>query len=164
MSMTDINFVFRLFSSEETNRYSSYANLASIEDAVELYKQFIEPGKLSSFRLGVVLRKTGELVGTLGFHGLVPRDGRAELGYDLVREYWGKGIMTEAVGELVRYGFEEMGLNRIEATVDSENEKSIRLLERLRFVKEGCLREKHFYKGRFHDVLAYSLLLSDWRR
>lgn len=136
----------------------------SIEEAVELYRQFIEPGKQLSFRLGVVLKQTGELVGTLGFHGLVPRDRRAEIGYDLVSEHWGKGIMTEAVRELVRYGFEEMGLNRIEATVDSENERSIRLLERVCFLKEGCLREKHYYKGRFHDILVYSLLLCDWRK
>lgn len=163
MSMADIEFVFRHFSSTETNQFSSYENLKSMQEAMELFKLFIEPGKPSSFRLGIVLRKTGELVGTLGFYGLATRDRRAEIGYDLGKEHWGRGIMTEAVRALVKYGFEEIGLNRIEASVDPENERSVKLLERLCFTREGRLREKYYYKGRFHDDLVYSLLLSDWR-
>lgn len=164
MSLDDIDFILRHFGNEDTNRYSSYEGLKNREEAIDFYKRFIEQGKPTRFRLGVVLKETGGLIGTLGYHNLSRRDHSAEIGYDLSRAHWGKGIMTEAVKALVRYGFEQMNLNRIEATVDSENLRSIRLLERLGFAREGLLREKYYYKGRFHDELIYSLRKRDWEK
>lgn len=161
LSLEDIDFLLRHFGDEDVNRYSSYENLKNREEAIDFYNRFIEPGKSTRFRLGIVLEETGELVGTLGYHNLSRRDHSAEIGYDLSKVYWGKGIMTEAVVALIRYGFEQMNLNRIEATVDSENSRSIRLLERLGFMREGLLRERYYYKGRFHDELIYSLLHRD---
>jgi len=72
--------------------------------------------------------------------------------------------MVEAVRTLINYGFQQLNLNRIEATTDSENTRSIRLLERLGFLKEGRLRQKYFYKGKHHDELVFSLLKKDWEK
>lgn len=164
MSLDDIDFLLRHFSDDDINRYSSYEGLKNQEEAIDFYKRFIEPGKPTRFRLGVVLKETGELVGTLGYHNVSRRDLSAEIGYDLSKAHWGKGIMTEAVKAVIRYGFEQMNLNRIEATVDSENSRSIKLLEGLGFRREGLLREKYYYKEQFHDELIYSLLKRDWEK
>ena len=58
-------------------------------------------------------------------------------------------------------GFAEMGLNRIEATIGPENTRSVNVVERLGFRKEGLLRERFFYGGRRRDELVYGLLRSD---
>ncbi|MBN2336273.1 GNAT family N-acetyltransferase [Candidatus Bathyarchaeota archaeon] len=162
MTEDDIGFIYELFGRHETNEYSSYGDVGSLEEAKRLYEAFMAPGHEDRFRVAIVLRETGEPIGTLGLHGFSGRDGRAELGYDLLREHWGRGYMTEAARELVRYGFAEMGLNRIEATIDPENKRSVNLIERLGFMREGLLREKYFYGGRRRDELVYGLLRSDW--
>lgn len=164
MSLDDLEFIIRHFSDYETNRYSDYEGLKNREEAIEFYKRFLELGKPSHFRLGVVLKETGELVGTLGYHNFSRKDFRTEIGYDLYKTHWGKGFMTEAVRAIIRYGFEQMNLNRIEATMNSENLRSIKLLERLGFQKEGLLREKYYCKGRFQHELVYSLLRKDWEK
>jgi ribosomal-protein-alanine N-acetyltransferase len=86
----------------------------------------------------------------------------AELGYELHRSYWGKGIMTEALAPVLAYGLEGVGLNRIEACPLAENDASNALLLKLGFKYEGNLRERVFFKGRFVDQCYYSLLKSEW--
>lgn len=164
MTRDDIDFLLKHFGDPETNRYSSYEDLKTREEAIQLYRDFMEPGHPTRFRLGVELKETHQLVGTLGLHGLNRRDRRAEIGFDLYKDHWGKGIMTEAVRALINYGFQQMNLNRIEATTDPENTRSIKLLERVGFQKEGHLRQKYHYKGRYHDELLYSLMKKDWEK
>jgi ribosomal-protein-alanine N-acetyltransferase len=73
-------------------------------------------------------------------------------------------LMTEAVEEILCYGFEELNLNRVEATTDSRNVASVKVLERAGFKQEGLLRERYSYKEGFHDELFFGLLASDWWR
>jgi ribosomal-protein-alanine N-acetyltransferase len=72
--------------------------------------------------------------------------------------------MTEAVEVILRYGFDELELNRVEATTDSENAASNRVLERTGFTLEGRLRQRHIYKGELHDELFFGLIAGDWRK
>lgn len=158
----DIPFVLNLFSRSETNRYSAYGDISTPEEAQRLFDAFLKPGSETHFRLVADLRGSGEAVGTLGLYSYSEANRRAELGYDLLREHWGRGLMTEAVRELLRYAFEELGLNRVEATTDPENAASIRVLEKTGFTREGLMRERHFYKGGFHDEAFFGVLASDW--
>ena len=160
----DLDFIFRLFSDSETNRYSSSGDLATPEEARRMYEGYLRPGFPSHFRLATELRETGEVVGTLGLYRYSERDRCAVLGYDLLRTHWGRGYMAEAVEALLCYGFSELGLNRVEATVDPLNLRSVRLLERLGFTLEGLVRERYVYKGGAHDEAIYGLLRKDWRR
>lgn len=100
-------------------------------------------------------------IGTVGFLNITPRDRRAGLGYDLARRYWGQGLATEAVKAVVRYGFQTLGLHRIEADVMPGNERSMRLLRTLGFVEEGQLRDYAFVKERFNTLVRFSLLATD---
>lgn len=159
---TDIEFIYRLFSRLETNKYSSYDDLQSLGEAEKMYENYLKPGFESHFRVIVELKESREPVGTLGLYNYSEKDLRAVLGYDLLKEYWGRGIMTEAVIELLKYGFECLGLNRIEATVDPENIPSVRLLERVQFIAEGRMSDRFFYRGGFHDECVFGLLKSSW--
>jgi len=64
---------------------------------------------------------------------------------------------------VLRYGFERMRLNKVEACTDPRNVASIRLLERLGFRQDGVLRENTYFHGRFIDEVIFSLLASEWR-
>ena len=87
---------------------------------------------------------------------------RAEIGYTLVLEHFGKGLMSEALAAILLYGFEEMKLHSVEANLDPDNTKSAQLLTKNGFVKEGHSRENYFYNGKFTDTGSYGLLRSEW--
>lgn len=113
---------------------------------------------------GIVLKAAPEagLVGRCGFNYWLRQDRRASIGYDLGYAYWGEGIMTEAVGAIVQFGFEQMRLNRIEADTDAENFGSMRVLEKVGFKREGVQREQYFEWEEFHDLVLYALLKKDF--
>ncbi len=70
--------------------------------------------------------------------------------------------MQEALKSVISWGFREMALNRIEAQTHPDNAKSIALLGRLGFAEEGRLRQAAYWASRYHDMLQFSLLRSDW--
>ncbi|KAJ3674585.1 hypothetical protein LUZ60_005201 [Juncus effusus] len=87
---------------------------------------------------------------------------RAELGYVLASEHWGKGIATEAVKLVLRTIFEDLkGLERVEALVDIENVGSQRVLQKAGFVKDGVLRRYLIHKGRVRDMVLFSFICTD---
>ncbi len=110
-------------------------------------------------------KKSGKAIGKSGFHNWYKEHSRAELGYRMIDETMkGKGIMSEAIAEIIRYGFEKMNLNRIEAYVSPQNEPSLRLMNRNNFTREGLLRS-HFYKnGKMEDSICFSLLQNEYHK
>jgi ribosomal-protein-alanine N-acetyltransferase len=87
---------------------------------------------------------------------------RAEIGYELKRAYWGKGIMSEGIPPILGYAFRKLGLHRIEACPFADNAASRRLLLRLGFKYEGDLRQRHLFRGTYTDQLWYGLLKEEW--
>jgi ribosomal-protein-alanine N-acetyltransferase len=88
---------------------------------------------------------------------------RAEVGYGIARVIWEQGIGSEAVRAVLQYGFEQLKLNRIYAGTIADNHGSVRLLEKLGFVREGTRRQHSLEDdGRFHDSAMYGLIRSDW--
>jgi RimJ/RimL family protein N-acetyltransferase len=102
-----------------------------------------------------------QLLGTVSLRRHA-RDGRAELGYWLGADEWGKGYATEAAGAVLDFGFRNLRLQRIYAQVLEGNSASCRVLEKLGLLSEG-LRRRHIRKGRkLHDVQLYGMLRSEW--
>lgn len=119
---------------------------------------FINHVRKEAERLGkaanwVIRRKTdGILIGGGGFHGFNPlKPHAAEIGYWLALPYWGKGIMTRAVGLICEAGRSEFGLVRIEAPIFAFNAASQRVLEKNGFVEEGYLRKAYLKEGKYLD-------------
>jgi ribosomal-protein-alanine N-acetyltransferase len=162
MTSNDVDFILEHFSQNEINRYSSSDNIVSLEEAQEYYEKYFAATHSTRFRVGIELKETRELIGTIGLHKLSKKDLCAELGYDLSQKYWGQGLMNEALKPIIRFGFGVMKLNRIEATTNAENERSIKLLEKNGFIREGVMRKKYHYKGKFQDDVMYSLLKDEW--
>ncbi len=107
----------------------------------------------------VTLAETGQVIGIFGFDGWDTYHRRAQVGYDLSRDLWGRGLATEALAAILAYGFSELGLHRVEAQTIADNEESVRLLGRLGFQREGTRRDHSFEEdGLFHDGAIYGLL------
>jgi ribosomal-protein-alanine N-acetyltransferase len=106
----------------------------------------------------LVSKSTNLAIGTCLLFRLEASSSRAELGYALGRQYWGQGLMREALTELLSAAFGSMGLRRIEAEVNTRNTASARLLGRLGFTKEGLLRKRWVVKGHAEDVEVFGLL------
>ena len=102
-------------------------------------------------------------VGTCGFANLEAAHTRAELGYVLSRGYWGRGFASEAVQAMIGFGFENMGLNRIEACCIAENVASTRVMEKAGMTHEGTLRQRELIKGAYRDIKLYAILKSEYR-
>jgi ribosomal-protein-alanine N-acetyltransferase len=83
---------------------------------------------------------------------------RAEVGYWITKKMWNKGYGTEAIGEITRYGLEVMELHRIYAHTSHENHGSKRMLERIGYRQEGCLKDHVIYDGSFQDMLLYAIV------
>ena len=109
-------------------------------------------------RWGITLKADQTFVGSAGLHNWDREARHAVIGYDIARQYWGKGYATEAVRTIIQFGVKRMRLNRIEANVVAGNHASMRVLEKLGFWHEGILRERIHKNGTYHDVHLFALL------
>lgn len=113
----------------------------------------------------VIVPKENGGEGAVGSVSLAPIrqiDGYGNLGVWLHPDAWGEGFAVDACAHMIEYGFEELALHRISATVMSPNKRSIRLIERLGFTHEGAAREAQFADGEYVDVERYGLLVTEW--
>ena len=110
----------------------------------------------------IVARETDELIGHVTLWGASVAARAATLAIIIAPDHWGRGYGTDAVRVMVRYGFEEMGLNRIGLGVWAYNDRAIATYRKIGFVDEGRRRQVVFHAGRFHDEILMSLLSSEW--
>lgn len=106
--------------------------------------------------------ETNKVIGYFGYHSWYVWHKRAEIGAFLNAPYRKKGYMGEALRRIIQYGFEEMGLNRIEGLVHAENLPSINMIVKEGFLKEGVFRECARDNDVLVDMTAYSLIKSDY--
>ena len=109
----------------------------------------------------VTLKESGTLVGSMSVMGINRRHSRAELGYWIGREFWNRGYATEAAAAALRYGFDELGLNRIFAHHLVRNPASGAVLRKIGMAHEGRIRQHICKWGKFEDVELYGRLASD---
>lgn len=143
-------------------KYFGLAPFQTVDEAMDeiaWYQSIRRNG--TGIRWGITLKGQGKMIGSCGFHNRVPQHYRSEIGIELSREYWRRGIAEEALKAVLQYGFERMQLERIEALIEPPNKPSQRLVEKQGFVKEGLLRSYEFTRGKFDDLYMYSLLKGD---
>jgi ribosomal-protein-alanine N-acetyltransferase len=114
-------------------------------------------------RWGITHKNEDRIIGTCGFHNYSKEHYKTEIGYELAPEYWRQGIMTEVLRAVIKYGFEQLKLNRLEAFIDPDNISSRKLLEKSGLSEEGLLREYFFEKNIFVDAVIYSILKKEYK-
>ncbi len=163
MTLSDKEDIFRNFSDENVTTYFYMNPFTAVEESENIIKRARDLFEQENgIQWGIVLKDGKTLIGTCGYETWIKENFRGELGYDLRRSYWGKGIMSEALRAVIQFGFEKMELNRIEVTTRSDNMRSINMLCRLGFQKEGVIREAVYWKGKFYDQVLFSLLKKEW--
>jgi ribosomal-protein-alanine N-acetyltransferase len=160
--------LFRLYSDQSVVRYNLTEQFDHISDA-EVFIRQLDVQFKQRLRLwwGITLKEHGTVIGTCGFlkwnrTGMYAHCG--SMGYDMAQTFWRHGYTSEAAYAVVKFGFEEMCLNRIEADFVPENTAASNLLAKLGFSFEGTLRQRGYLKGEFHDLEHYSLLRSEWEK
>ena len=118
------------------------------DDGAELHLVIVESGE-------------GRLLGAIGFAGIDWEDRRGSIGYWVAAYARGRGIATQAVTLLARWGFDELGFGRIEIKTEPGNAISQRVAQRAGFTREGVLRSHALIKGRRRDMVVFSLLPGD---
>lgn len=113
---------------------------------------------------GIEEKETGRVVGTIGYMWYQRDNNACEVGYSLARRRWNRGYMTEALAEVLRFSFEELGVHRVEAQHEVENAASGAVMRKCGMRKEGTLRGRLYNKGRYVDVDLYAMLREDYAR
>ncbi|HEU0163919.1 MAG TPA: GNAT family N-acetyltransferase [Thermomicrobiales bacterium] len=114
------------------------------------------------FAWAICRKDDGELMGTIGL-GVTPRHQRGTLGYWLGVDYWNQGFTTEAARLVTTFGFEKIGLHRIDAACLPENIGSSRVMEKSGLRYEGTQRGYYRKGDRFLDVAWYAAIATDPR-
>ena len=111
----------------------------------------------------LIEKSTQQFIGDFTYWKIDKKNSRAEIGYTLKPQFWGNGYMTEAMVQILKFGFNNLKLHSIEANVNPKNEKSKKLLKRIGFRKEGYFRENYYFDGAYLDSEIFSLLKSDFK-
>lgn len=160
---TDIDDFYEYVSDDEVTRYLLWDTYKNKDVAREYIASIIE--KYNRYELapwGIELKENSKLVGSIDFVKYDYKNFSAEIGYVLNRNYWNKGIMTEALKTIIKFGFEEMNLIRIEMRHNVMNIGSERVIQKNGLKYEGTLRKKEFLKKEFVDVKYYSILKEEF--
>ena len=114
------------------------------------------------FSFAITLKENGALIGAIGLHSVSVHE-KAEMGYWLGKEYWGKGYASEAAKCMVKFGFEQLHLHRIFAHYFMHNPASRRVMEKAGLKFEGVLRGEVVKDGRHIDLGVCGMTLEDYR-
>jgi ribosomal-protein-alanine N-acetyltransferase len=152
---------FRIMSDERVVRYFGSPAMRSLDEAESRITRIAQAfADHEGIRWAITLRGEGRFIGSCGFWRLIKEHYRAEVGYELAPEYWGQGIMPEALQAVVDFGFAAMRLHSVEAQIEPANTGSRRVLEKVGFVQEGYFRENYYDSEakRFTDTAVFSLV------
>ena len=165
--------ILRMWSKKDARdlyEYASNPNVGPIagwkpHGSVAESKYIISSVFLQKMAWAIVDRETNRVIGSIGFIADVFRPGinSRELGYSLAEEYWGRGLMTEAVRCVIKYAFEDLALDVLSITTRPDNPKSRRVIEKCGFSYEGEHRHAYkIYDGSIYDILCYSMLRAEY--
>ncbi|ROR94901.1 RimJ/RimL family protein N-acetyltransferase [Sinobacterium caligoides] len=162
---SDSRSLYKIYSDPKAMEYWSSIPFENESQATELVKSAINNfDSGSSLLLAIILKESGELVGTLNLFNVYAESKRAEVGYILSSLFWRKGLMAESFGALIHFCFEHLKLNRLEADIDPDNVASSALLKKHGFKVEGLLKERWIVNGNITDSEVYGLVKSSYNK
>jgi RimJ/RimL family protein N-acetyltransferase len=160
----DADALFAVHSSAYVLRYwdaAPWTDRDRTDHFIAACRQMAEEG--SGARLAVERTSDGAFIGWCALNRWNPEFRSASLGYCFDDAVWGHGYATEAASALLRWAFDTLDLNRVQAETDTRNAASARVLEKLNFKREGTLREDCVVNGEVSDSWVYGLLRREWR-
>jgi RimJ/RimL family protein N-acetyltransferase len=165
MERSDADELFKYRCDTKTNKYQGWIP-ETPEDATDFITKKISPEidiPDTWFQFVIILRSDNILIGDIGIHFLKSGDNQVEIGYTLDKNYHRKGYATESLYAIIDFLFREMNKHRIIAGIDPRNKRSVRLIKRLGFRKEGHFRESSLIRNEWTDDLVFAMLNEEWK-
>jgi len=159
--------IHELFNTKTKEEIMSYLGLdeAGFLHYKDIHEKGVETHRLSIFVFLLIDKETNLPIGECGFHTWNATHRRAEVFYNMRNEaFKQKGLMREALKEVLKYGFTELQLHRVQALIAAENIPSLKLLQCYGFSFEGTMREDYVVNGKNEDSECYSLLKWEWEK
>lgn len=162
----DLAELHQLRSNERAMEYLSRPRTTCEQDARDLLHEFevAQVGGTAVTWCMSLQQDSTTLIGIIGLYRISKANHRGEVGYTLMPEHWGQGLMSEAVQCLLDYAFDQLGFHSLEAHTDPRNQNSKRLLERNGFRFAGSFRDCLLFEGDYISSDLYELLKSDWKQ
>lgn len=160
---SDFDAFYSVYSDPRVTRYWSFPAWTHPSQGEAYFASAVEGSDPSRLLCWAVTLDDDRLIGTTTLFAINRAQGRAEIGYALHPDAWGRGLAGDALGAMVGHAFDGLGLRRLEADIDPRNTASCRLVERLGFVREGLLRERWHVAGETCDSALFGLLAREWR-
>ncbi|BFH11541.1 GNAT family N-acetyltransferase [Paenibacillus melissococcoides] len=162
IKVQDSSSLFKIWSDPEVTKFMNincFTDENEAKDMIKLLDELSQANK--AIRFSIIEIESNEIIGSCGYNSIDFENAKAEIGYDIARAFWGRGYASEAICSLLDYAFSSLKLNRIEAKVEPENVKSVKVLQKLNFTFEGTLRQYEKVNGKFNDLNMYSKLRTD---
>ncbi|WP_114789680.1 GNAT family N-acetyltransferase [Niabella yanshanensis] len=155
---SDLDQIYQGLSHPDVIRYYgiSYKTRSETKAQMEWYQQIREEG--SGVWWAIVSKDGNGFYGACGFNNYSEVHRKAEIGFWLLPEYWGRGIMVSSARLICDHAFTKVGIHRIEAVVETANHNSKRVMQKLCFVLEGTQQDAEVKNGRFISLDLYALL------
>ncbi len=163
LSGRDTRDVYAYASDEEVARHvlwTAHKSIGETRSCIRAARRQYRLGMPATF--AIELKEQHRVIGTIGFTWVNTDFQSAEVGYSLGRAYWNQGLATEALKEVLRFAFDTLALNRVEAMHELDNPASGRVMRKAGMHEEGILRERVRNKGQYRDVRLWSILRQEW--
>lgn len=159
ISLFDAKDMFEYASEPEVSKFLTWEPHKSIEDTLEVLNKMTNASDNHKI-FAVVLKENKKMIGTIDaiIFGRSDEDRKIEVGYCIGKNYWNKGLTTEALNAMINFLFKEYNIHRIQAKHALKNPASGRVMEKCGMKKEGILREYFYIKGEYQDLAIYSIL------
>lgn len=157
--------IFEYRRDKEANKYQAWIP-ETVQDVdvfiAQTSEQMNVPG--TWFQLVLIEKERNKVIGDLGIHFMDNENKQAELGFTIHKDFQNKGYATEAVSKVIDFLFEALNKHRIIASIDPDNENSLRLVERIGFRKEAHFIESLWIEDKWVDDVIYALIEKDWAK
>jgi len=161
----DAEAMYRNWASDpEVTRFMHYETCETLEQTrarIDDWLAYIDNAELSDV-FAIILKDTREIIGTIDYAITDSEAKSAEVGYPLGKQWWHNGYAAEALKAIIRYCFEERGLNRIWAMYNPLNANSGAVMRKAGMIYEGTFRKDRVRKGVLRDSIQYAILAEDY--
>jgi [ribosomal protein S5]-alanine N-acetyltransferase len=159
LTESDVDVMYAMRSHEAVMQYM---DMRKTETYAEAKTKLEEMNADIDSNIGITwcisLLNHNDMIGYVSIWRIDPAHFRGEVGYALSPHFWGKGIASEALEAVVKFGFSQLHLHSLEAIINPNNNGSASVLEKQGFVKEGHFKENYYFDGKFLDSVVYSKL------
>ena len=162
IELADAPDILEIRSNKDVMKFMDSEHHISLSDSEKFVQTNIQTqSEQNGFFWAIIDRDSQKMIGDFSFWQIDHKNKRAQIGYTLKPNYWGKAIMCETMSTLLNFGFNELQLHSFEANINPLNEASKKCLVKKGFKKEAYFRENYYYNGQFLDSEIYCLLQKD---